>query len=360
MLKRILYIANILVVLVLLGTYAGSFVRPEVAPLLSLFNYLYPFALIVNVLFCILWLFLKWRFLFVPLGAMILGADYIPRMIGMNAGSDAKGESLRVMTYNVANFSYESQNTNELRKRNIDSIAEVIKAENPDVLCLQEYSTPLRGQYSLHACLKDKLGYSYHYSPWQTKSAIRGCTIYSKYPITRSGCPFPMKEQFYSFAFADIKHPFGIVRVYNVHLTSYGILEEEKSEIGELKKGNVPTKQTSLSVKDKLIEANKVRAEETRQLVEVLQQTNHKYIVAGDFNSTPYSYTYREMTKLTNDSFRKAGRGLSGTYNGPLPSYRIDYLFYSDGLKPLNYLCGDYLFSDHKPVIAEFEFEKEK
>ena len=105
MLKRILYIANILVVLVLLGTYAGSFVRPEVAPLLSLFNYFYPFALIVNVLFCILWLFLKWRFLFVPLGAMILGADYIPRMIGMNAGSDAEGESLRVMTYNVANFS---------------------------------------------------------------------------------------------------------------------------------------------------------------------------------------------------------------------------------------------------------------
>ena len=40
--------------------------------------------------------------------------------------------------------------------------------------------------------------------------------------------------------------------------------------------------------------------------------------------------------------------------------HRIDYLFYSDGLKPLNYLCGDYLFSDHKPVIVEFEFEKEK
>ena len=58
-----------------------------------------------------------------PLGAMILGADYIPRMIVMNAGSDAEGESLRVMTYNVGNFSYESQNTNELRKRNIDSIA---------------------------------------------------------------------------------------------------------------------------------------------------------------------------------------------------------------------------------------------
>ena len=93
MLKRILYIANILVVLVLLGTYAGSFVRPEVAPLLSLFNYLYPFALIVNVLFCILWLFLKWRFLFVPLGVMIFGADYIPRLIVMNAGSDSEGES---------------------------------------------------------------------------------------------------------------------------------------------------------------------------------------------------------------------------------------------------------------------------
>ena len=51
MIKRILYIVNLVFVLLLLGVYAGVRVSPEFIAELSLFSYIYPLLLVVNVLF---------------------------------------------------------------------------------------------------------------------------------------------------------------------------------------------------------------------------------------------------------------------------------------------------------------------
>ena len=53
MIKRILYIVNLVFVLLLLGVYAGVRVSPEFIAELSLFSYIYPLLLVVNVLFCL-------------------------------------------------------------------------------------------------------------------------------------------------------------------------------------------------------------------------------------------------------------------------------------------------------------------
>lgn len=360
MIKRILYIVNMVFVLIILGTYAGSYIRPEAFPLLSLFNYLYPFALLINLLFCLLWAFWKWKFLFVPLGVVFIGFGYIPRLVGFSGERTAQSETekIKIMTYNVENFSHETQQTSELRQRNCDSIFNAIKNENPDIVCLQEYSSAKKGQTSFHRRLIEELGYEYHYSPIDNKWSVGGNTIYSKYKIDRSGCLFPMIENFRSFTFADVKKGKNTFRIYNIHLASYKILPEEKEQVGKVTKGEVLDKETSKSIVGKLISANKIRSSETRQMIDLLQQTKHRYIVVGDFNSTPFSYTYHEFSKYASDSFCEVGSGFSGTYVGPLPSYRIDYILCSKGIKPLTYLCGDYVFSDHKPVIVEFELNE--
>lgn len=360
MIKRILRIVNLLFALLLVGVYAGAFIRPEAAPHLSLFSYLYPLLLLVNAVFCLIWLFWKPIYIILPLAAILAGWDYIPRLIGTSSGETASGNSLKIITYNVENFTHEVQNTAELKQRNMDSITAVIKKENPDIVCFQEYTASKKGQHSIHRILTRELGYEHFFAPLDSKHGVYGSVIYSKKPILRSGCPFPMKEEYHSFAFADIKNGKDVVRVYNIHLVSYKIVDEEKNEVGTLTKGKIPNKETSLRVKDKLIEANKKRSVETREMIELLQQTKQNYLVAGDFNSTPYSYTYREFAKLANDSFRQAGKGLSGTYNGPLPAFRIDYIFCNQNLKATSYRVGDYLYSDHKPVIVEFEPKKEK
>ena len=360
MIKRILHIVNLFFALLLFGVYAGAFIRPEAAPYLSLFNYIYPLLLFINAVFCILWLFWKPIYIIVPLAAILAGCDYIPRLIGTSSGERASENSLKIMTYNVENFSHEAQNTAELRQRNTDSIIEAVKKENPDILCFQEYSASKNGQHSIHRILTRELGYEYYFAPAESKYGINGSVIYSKEKIIRSGCPFPMKELYHSFAFADIKAGKEVLRIYNIHLASYQIIDEEKNEVGILTKGKIPNKEVSRSVKDKLIAANKKRSIETREMVELLQQTKPKCLVVGDFNSTPYSYTYREFSKLMKDSFRQAGKGFSGTYNGPLPAFRIDYVFCSEGIKATSYCVGKYLYSDHKPIIVDFETEKKK
>mgnify|MGYP003532735658 FL=1 len=88
MIKKLLYIVNLVFVLLLLGVYVGVRVSPEYIAELSLLSYVYPFLLVVNVLFCLLWLFLKWKYLFVPLAVVLIGVNFIPRFIGLNSEND--------------------------------------------------------------------------------------------------------------------------------------------------------------------------------------------------------------------------------------------------------------------------------
>ena len=128
MIKRILYIVNMIFILIILGTYAGSYIRPESFSFLSLFNYLYPFAILINFLFCILWAFWKWKFLIVPLATILIGLGYIPRLIGFSGERTTENETekIKIMTYNVGYFSFVTQPTSALSKSNSASIFNVI------------------------------------------------------------------------------------------------------------------------------------------------------------------------------------------------------------------------------------------
>ncbi len=350
---------NILFVLLLLGVYLGAYLPSETCPYLSLFSYIYPFVLLVNVLFCLLWIFCKWKYLIVPLAAIIAGYDYIPRFFGTNESITAEGKQLRVLTYNVKGFGHKVGEDRESRVDNADSIFMVIKMKNPDIVCLQEYGSAKRGDNIFHAKM-DRIGYEYYYAPKDTKHYVGGSVIYSKKPIIRSGCLFPMKKDFYSFAFADILSGKDTLRIYNLHLASYMIFDEEKAEIGAISEGKIPNEETSRSVVGKLLSANQERSVETQEMVKILKETQLRYIMVGDMNSTPYSYTYQQFSRLAKDAFRERGSGFSGTYNGELPPFRIDYVFLSEGVKALHYESGDYDYSDHQPVVVEFQFDKAK
>ena len=49
-------------------------------------------------------------------------------------------------------------------------------------------------------------------------------------------------------------------------------------------------------------------------------------ILCGDFNDTPLSYTYRQLSRKLTDSFIEKGRGIGNTYIGEFPSFRICYI----------------------------------
>ena len=147
------------------------------------------------------------------------------------------------------------------------------------------------------------------------------------------------------------------MRVYNVHLDSYRLSEEEKSEVNKIKDAELISEETSKSIITKLLETNKEQAIEVRELKSILDQTTENYLLVGDFNATPYSYTYQVLQKDLKDSFVERASGFSGTYNDLLVKFRIDYIFSSQAIDFLSYEQNVYNYSDHNPVFARFELK---
>ena len=357
MIKRILYIINLLFVFLLLGVYVSVRVSPEYIPELSLLSYIYPLLLGVNLLFCVLWLFLKWKYLLVPLAVVLIGANFFFRFVGINSSEEKTENGLTVMTYNVKAFSQGAKDDRTIAIRNKDSILSLIEALSPDIVCLQEYASVKKSESCFHYVMTHNLGYTHFFAPDNTKNYVRGSVIYSKHPITRSGTLFPMSKEYYSKTYADIVVNKKKFRVYNVHLDSYKLSDEEKDEVNKLKDGEITSEETSKSIIVKLLETNKEQAKEVRELTSIINETEGAFLLLGDFNATPYSYTYQTLTKSLKDSFVERGSGFSGTHNDLLPKFRIDYILASEKIEVLAYKQDVFDYSDHNPVVVDFSLE---
>ena len=93
------------------------------------------------------------------------------------------------------------------------------------------------------------------------------------------------------------------------------------------------------------------------QVDDVSQHINNSpypVIVCGDFNDTPVSYTYHQLSKNLNDAFVESGKGINYTYSGILPVFRIDYILYDDFFKSHDYNVNKIKISDHYPVSCNF------
>jgi len=80
-------------------------------------------------------------------------------------------------------------------------------------------------------------------------------------------------------------------------------------------------------------------------------------IVCGDFNDTPVSYAYRKVRGNLKDAFIESGWGTSNTYNGELPSFRIDYILCDHKFTAQNYHRDRVYYSDHFPIQCQIRVE---
>jgi len=80
-------------------------------------------------------------------------------------------------------------------------------------------------------------------------------------------------------------------------------------------------------------------------------------IIAGDFNTIPFSKAIRKMGKKYNDALWPSFDYLTGSYNKlSLPiKPRIDYIFHSQGLERITASVIKESAGDHYPVRAVFD-----
>lgn len=361
--KKILHIINIILAICLLLTYIPYHIEANTFPKLTLLSYAYPFVLTANAFFILFWLiFAPRRRVLTSVIVIVLHLSFVFRLVNIS-GKEADDENdVKVLTYNVHDFIHKAQdNRSETIKDNMDSIISYIHSSNPDIICLQDYNVNTKDSSGFHYRLTKVLKYRYcYYFNKENSKNIRDCAIYSKHYIKEGGSIQQESNRNYSLLYADISISNKVIRIYNLHLKSYHLGEEEQETYSSIVKGDISKKEEGNGILKKLIVADSLKKEQIKTLIPNIQLSQQAYIVTGDFNSTPFSYIYKVFNKDLSDAFVSKGSGIGRTYNGVFPAYRIDYIFYQKKFfKAKSYQSPALDFSDHYPVEVIFELKNE-
>lgn len=315
----------------LLLSYALPFVAPKTFTILSVLSLAVPILIILNILFVIYWLLKVKKQLLLSLVVLLLGYNYVGSLYKFSNSKDVVDDNnLSIMNYNVRLFNlYEW-----IEEKNVEtSIENLIKAEQPDVLSLQEY----------HPHENVNLSYfKYKYEKLEGGKVKYGQAIFSNYPIINSGS-VGFQNTANNAIYADIVKNSDTIRIYNIHLQS----------------SHIKTKVKNLNTEDseRLLKTLKTTFEMQQDQAELFDKHKkscpYKTIVSGDFNNTAYSYVYRQIKGDLQDTFEVAGNGFGRTFDFKFFPTRIDFILADKSFEVNGFKNYDEKLSDHYPIMAK-------
>lgn len=350
---RTLVIICILFAVGLLLSYLSVYINPEKIWFLGLIGLTYPVLLIINLLFLVYWI-IRWKLLFlIPTIAILFGINHLANYIQLPFGKkpEVTNPEIKILSYNVNLFRLYAWSKESPSFNKIFALA---KAKDVDIACFQEFF--------LNGKLTEKMVYNSLKMDSHVEFVIRnsrsgyGIATYSKFPIVNKG-EIKFENTSNACIYSDIKVNEDTIRVYNCHLQSLRLKErnlnflinqdhhEESNAVDELK-------DISFKFRDALIK----RAHQVNMLTASVDSCKYPVIICGDFNDSPFSYTYHELTRNLFDTFKEAGKGLANTYVRFFP-YRIDYILHSKSIKAISFSSPRVDYSDHYPVICSYSIE---
>jgi len=360
--SKFVLIANIFAVISLLLSYMASYTDPATFWITPFFGLAYPAILIINVLFIIYWL-IRWpKFALISGIAILAGWSVIQNYIGFRENTaimvPKSSESfIRIMTYNVHNFKQFGDKNDKFTK---DQILNVIRNEQPDVICFQEFFSRKKGEYNFRKHIQEILNTEHYYFKPSTDNGYEaiGIAIFSKFPIVNHGnIQFAKKMNWNEAIWTDLKKGDKTFRVYNVHFQSISFQPEDYEYLQKVRKEINTDVESSKKIGGRLKRAFIKRGNQVKIVKSHADSCTIPYIVAGDFNDTPISYTVKTISSGMNNSFHEKGSGFGVTYNGAFPNFQIDYIFSSPEFSVKNYLIIDKKLSDHFPVRTDLELK---
>ena len=356
--KSIALIANVVVVLLLFIALLATTVSPEKILMPAYTTLIFPFIVVFNVGFILFWaLARKWHFL-ISLAALIYAAPEIALAIPMHFG---KSESvlaekhISVMTYNVMLTGMLVKDTEE----NPNKVIRLIRAQNADVVCLQEFSVSPDKKYLTESDVRKAFrDYPYKHITYKYRSgwSLVGVATFSKFPIVKRDSVH-FDSDYNLCQFSDIVIDGDTVRFVNVHLESNRLTHQDKLMPIELK-DNFNTENlsgTTLHLSRKLGAAYRVRAVQADSVAAMVRRSTYKTVVCGDFNDLPLSYSYSRIKGKMKDAYAESGFGPGYTYNESIFRFRIDHIFCSPEFGVLDCKIIKDKASDHYPVIAKIK-----
>jgi endonuclease/exonuclease/phosphatase family metal-dependent hydrolase len=231
---------------------------------------------------------------------------------------------ISVMTYNI----HATRGMDKMY--NAERIAQVIKAQKPDLVALQEVDqlTERSGFVDVLAVLKETTGmYGVFMKTFNYQGGEFGNAILSRYPILETRTiHLPSRSEYeprIMMMISCVNEKGDTLHFYNTHLDHHV--------------------------------NNSDRPEQIQKIISTIQDDNRKIILAGDFNCEPgiEPLSLVEQVLARSDSDVK-------TYPSDKPDRLIDHIFFSEdrGIS----LCTikvieEVMASDHRPVIATFKIK---
>tara|TARA_B100000949_G_scaffold119227_1_gene105376 strand:+ start:19493 stop:20503 length:1011 start_codon:yes stop_codon:yes gene_type:complete len=326
------FAVNILAAFLLILTGVISYVPFRFLSTLSVLSLVVPFLFALNIVFLLYWLLRFKRKFLLSFTAILLGYLMFGPFYGFDGSDEPEEKSisdLKIMSYNAWGFNKNGW----IKKPGVgDSIVELIKSQDPSILCIQEHNRIRYRQFQQYPYRSE--------TPYSVPRTIQA--IFSKYPIVGNGSlDFPGTIN--NVIYADIVFKNDTLRVYNVHLQSFNIVPSTD---------NFSDGEKSERTYKRLVGTFSIQLEQAEILKDHLEKSPYTNIVCGDFNNTQFSNVYKIVKGDLQDTFLEEGTGFGRTYDLWKIPLRIDYILADPKFEVLSHQNFDERLSDHYPVMA--------
>jgi endonuclease/exonuclease/phosphatase family metal-dependent hydrolase len=263
--------------------------------------------------------------------ALLIGANScgtIKKHSSQNTGSNA--QELKIMSYNI----HIGNPPSKPKLIDINSIVKAIKAENPDLIALQEVdvNTNRSGKINQAEIIARNLGMNYFFAKAiDHDGGDYGVCILSKYPISETKI----------HRLTSILGTGGEPRVL-----ATAKVELEDGSFIRFGSTHLDAQANPINREIQIKEINKIAE------AEILP-----FILAGDLNAEEQSPVIREFDQI----FTRSCTDCAPTFPVLRPDRTIDYIAFKTGnkFKTLKHeVVQEHYASDHLPIISIFRLEK--
>lgn len=357
-LSKVLFLINIAFAIALALSYLAPYTDPKNFLPIVFLGLLYPILLLMNLLFVFVWIILlDIRFL-LSLIIIIIGWNNLQLFFNYNSENKNESKGISILSYNVRTFNaYPWAGWGEESR---PKILKLIKDESTDIVCLQEFhsiSTEIDGKnwYNNIDALTSETYPFYHYTELSSYREIShfGMATFSKFPIITKGIIRFENSNNNACIFTDVLAGSDTLRIYNVHLASIRFEKEDIGAIDSILSLNKIKNETWFSLYKRLKTAFLKRSSQAKLIRQSIDQCPYPFIVCGDFNDNPFSYSYHHISENLKDAFFNDKTGFGITYTGKLP-VRIDYMLYNHSIEVQKFEVIKKEYSDHYPIKSIF------
>lgn len=344
----------------------APYLNPEKWWMISLLGLGFIFIVVTLIAFIFFWLLFKPSFIFISLIPLLIGwkslsvffAFHTPNKFDYNKPKNV----LRVVHWNVARFVEWKRNNNKGSQTRL-KMMDLIKEQNADVLCLQEFFQSKDSIYydNLSYVMKE-LGYPHYYYSRDDDGYLQwnGQIIFSRFPIIDSGIiRYPRPSMPEALIYADILMNKDTIRLYTTHLQSVQFKKKDYESIEEIKNTDEKIVENSKNIFSKLKRGVILRSKQATIVKDITSVSPHPYILTGDFNDVPNSFTYFTIKgNNLQDAFLKTGFGVGRTFSYIAPTLRIDYILATKNFTINQFNRVAKTYSDHYMLVADVQLKK--